>query len=90
MTTYAVGINKNFIMKDFILSEEEFCAQVTSKLQHISMPHTEWCVCKQRSERVSKSEKQKCIHVKEKDCGKRKIVCFPFLKCFAVITLSIV
>lgn len=32
MPTYSVDISKGFIRKDFILSEEEFCAQVTSKL----------------------------------------------------------
>lgn len=29
--TYSVGISKGLIKKDFILLEEEFCAQVTSK-----------------------------------------------------------
>lgn len=32
MPTYSVDTSKDFIKKDFILSEEEFCAQVTSKL----------------------------------------------------------
>lgn len=43
MPTYAVGISKDIIKNDLILLEEEFCAQVTSKLWNVSISHTE-CV----------------------------------------------